>query len=207
MPLTLYHSKGSSALAALILLEEVGATYTVVDVPIATGAHRGPAFLALSPKGRVPVLACPEGVLTENPAILEYIAATHPAAACLPAGAFAQAQARALCAYLCATVHVAFAHARRGARWARDPAALEDMRRMAPAGLQKCAHNLEEMLPPGGWALGAQYSFCDPYLFLMDHWLGALDVPIAEFPKLAAHARAMRARPATQAALTRDQAG
>ena len=108
--LKLYYSKGSSAIAAHILLEEVGADYDAIEVSIAKGAHRNPEFLSRNPKGRIPVLQTPDGVITENPAILEYIATTHPDAGLLPKSAFEQAQARSLAAYLCATVHVAFAH-------------------------------------------------------------------------------------------------
>ena len=93
--LTLYYSKASSAMPAHILLEEIGAPYKAIEVPIAQGAHQKEAYLAINPKGRVPALETPQGVITENPAILEYIAATHPEAGLLPDGPYAQAQARA----------------------------------------------------------------------------------------------------------------
>ena len=125
--LKLYYSKGTSALAAHILLEEVGAHYQVEEVPIPKGAHLSPDYLAINPKGRIPALQTPHGVLSENPAILEYIAATHPDANLIPAGPFEQAQARSFCGYLASTVHTAFAHKQRGARWADDPGAIEAM--------------------------------------------------------------------------------
>ena len=104
--LTLYYAKGSSALASHILLEEVGATYAVHEVPIQKGAHKEASFLAINPKMRVPALQTPEGVITENPAILNYVAATHPEAGMLPDTAFERAQVDALNAYLCATMHM-----------------------------------------------------------------------------------------------------
>lgn len=104
--LTLYYAKGTSALAAHILLEEVGAAYQIVEIALADGAHKQEPFLHINPKARVPALETPEGVITENPAILTYVAATHPEAGMLPEGAFARAEADALNAYLCATVHV-----------------------------------------------------------------------------------------------------
>ncbi|MFK7753017.1 MAG: hypothetical protein AB8B51_10760, partial [Sedimentitalea sp.] len=119
----------------------------------------------------------------------------------VPQGAFAQAQARALCAYLCATVHVAFAHIKRGRRWADGDDTLHDMRGVAARNLRDCAALLESQLALDPWALGKVYSFCDPYLFLLDRWLAAGDVSLADYPKLAAHHRTMQARPATQTAL------
>lgn len=200
--LTLYYSKGSSAVAAHVLLEEIGAPYHAVEVSIAAGAHRAPAFRAINPKGRLPALGTDRGVLTENPAILEYLAATHPDANLLPADAFDQARARSLCAYLCATAHVAFAHGKRAARWSDDPAAILAMQAKVPKNLAVCAALIEAHMIDGPWAMGTTYSYCDPYLFLMAKWMTANEVPGAPYPKLNAHASAMRARAATQKVLT-----
>ncbi len=199
--LTLYYSKGSSALAAHILLEETGTPYLTHEVSIPNGDHLAPDFLRLNPKGRVPALGTPDGILTENPAILEYIAAVNPSANLLPDGVFEQASARSLCAYLCATVHVAFAHKQRGARWAIDAQTIENMKIKVSQNLEDCAANLEQHILKGPWALGATYSFCDPYLFLMGRWMEMNDLSLTPYPKLAAHHAAMRARPATQTAL------
>lgn len=199
--LKLYYSKGSSAIAAHILLEEVGADYDAIEVSIAKGAHRNPEFLSRNPKGRIPVLETPDGVITENPAILEYIATTHPDAGLLPKSAFEQAQARSLAAYLCATVHVAFAHHKRGARWAETTRALSEMRSLAPKNLRECAAYLEAELALSPWALGSKYSFCDPYLFLLDGWLRATGSDLSGLPRLSAHNQTMHARPAVQTVL------
>ena len=200
--LTLLFSKGSSALAAHILLEEVGLPYVAQEVSIPQGQHRTPEFLQVNPKGRLPVLHTPHGPLTENPAILEYIAAAHPEAGLVPASTFDQARARALCAYLCATVHVAFAHKQRGARWATSPQALDDMKQLVPKNMIDCADILEAQCQEGPWALGRAYSFADPYLYLFGRWMAANDLDLANHPRLAEHSSAMRARPATQAALS-----
>ena len=199
--LKLYFSKGSSALAAHILLEEVGAEYEAIEVSIPNGEHRKPQFLERNPKGRTPVLETPDGVITENPAILEFIAEAHPRTGCLPLGAFALAQARTLSAYLCATVHVAFAHNRRGKRWVDDEASLRDMQRVAPRNLTACAEHLEKDVALSPWAMGSSYTYCDPYLFLLGRWLATAGVSLGATPRLAAHRDAMLARPATQKAL------
>ncbi|MEO9818999.1 MAG: glutathione S-transferase family protein [Paracoccaceae bacterium] len=199
--LKLYYSKGSSALAAHILLEESNALYQTQEVSIAKGEHLTPEFSILSPKHRLPLLQTPDGLLTENPAILEYIAAAHPDCGLLPSGTFAQAQARSLAAYLCSTVHVAFAHNKRGARWSDDGAAIKTMQAKVPDNLTAAAQYLEAQFSNGTWALGDQYSFCDPYLFLLSKWMQPVNLTLASFPKLAAHHAAMRARPATQKAM------
>ena len=201
MALTFYFSKGSSALAAHILLEEVGVAYDAVEISIAAGAHRTPAFLARSPKGRIPLLETPEGGLTETPAILEYIAETHPTLGLQPKDPVSRGQARALCAYLCATAHVAAAHRHRGVRWATLESSLKDMRAQVPQNLTACARLLEDTVAFDPWAMGARFTFCDPYVFQFYQWLAASDVDLSDFPKLTAHEAAMRARPATQRAM------
>ena len=199
--LEFYFSKGSSALAAHILLLETGVDFEAIEVSIAKSAHLQPAFLRRNPKGRVPALGTPLGIITENPAILEYIATLQPQAPLMPEGAFAQAQCRSLCAYLCATAHVAAAHRHRGKRWAQQAASHQDMAAQVPGNLQACADFLETDLALAPWAFGADYSFCDPYLFQFTRWLAAAAIPLEGHPKLAAHKAAMLARPATQAAL------
>jgi glutathione S-transferase len=198
--LKLYFSKGSSALAAHILLEEVGAVYETEEISIPKGQHQTPEFLAVNSKGRVPVLDTPDGSLTESPAILEYIAATHPDAGMIPDGAFDQARARSLCAYICATAHVAFAHKQRGIRWADSPQAIEAMAARVPRNLAESAAFLESQLREGPWAMGQSYSFCDPYLFLMGRWLAATEHGLTPYPNLSAHSIAIKNRPAAQAA-------
>ncbi|APE45192.1 hypothetical protein BOO69_18535 [Sulfitobacter alexandrii] len=199
--LTLYYSRGSSALAAHILLIEVGAAFDTVEVSIAGGRHRTPEFTALNPKGRIPALGTPEGILTENPAILEYIAATHPHAGLIPGSPYDQARARSLCAYICATVHVAFAHGKRADRWADDPAARDAMRTKVRENLLDCADLLERHLLEGPWALGPRFGYCDPYLFLVGRWMKAHDLTLASFPRMEAHSRLMLERPATKTAM------
>ena len=196
--LTLYYAKGSSALASHILLEEVGATYTTQEVSIQKGAHKEASYAAINPKMRVPALQTPDGVLTENPAILNYVAALHPDAGVLPETLYERARADALNAYLCATMHVAFAHKLRGARWADSDVALKDMAAKVPANLAECAALLDEHYITGPWALGHRYTTCDAYLALVPLWLAKGGVDIASYPRLKAHCDASLQRPATQ---------
>ncbi|HKL44742.1 MAG TPA: glutathione S-transferase family protein [Roseovarius sp.] len=203
--LTLYYSKGTSALAPHILLEEVGADYALKEVPIDTGAQAQPAFQQVNPKGRVPALKAPEGVITENPAILGYIAAVHRDAQMLPETPFDRARAEAFNAYLCATVHVAFAHMARGARWTDDTDAQAALKPKVADNLAECAEVIEKHLLKGPWAMGDRYTYCDPYLFLLPRWMAKAGVEIAPYPRLAAHHAAMQARPATLAALAVHQ--
>ena len=122
----LYYSPGSCALASHIALEEAGADYETVRVDFGAEEQRKPEYLAINPKGRVPALITEKGILTETPAILLFIAQSHPEAGLAPLDdAFDLARLQAFNSYLCSTVHVAHAHRGRGHRWADDPAAIK----------------------------------------------------------------------------------
>src|SRR5205807_5477386 len=77
--LVLYFWPGACSIAAHIVLEETGLTFEAIKVDFAAGKQREPDYLAINPRGRVPALATPWGILTETPAILRYLTAagTH----------------------------------------------------------------------------------------------------------------------------------
>jgi glutathione S-transferase len=200
--LRLYTMPNTCALASHIALEESGADYTTERVDFTKNEQRSPGYLAVNPKGRVPALATDRGVLTETPAILAYVAQAYPQARLAPLDdAFAFARVQSFNAYLCATVHVAYAHGRRGSRWADDEAAIAAMRQKVPANMADCFALIEHDLVAGPWVTGDDYTICDPYLFTLAGWLAGLGVDIARFPKVAAHHARMRERPAVQRVL------
>lgn len=200
--LTLYLSKGSSAVAPHLLLEEIGADYDVVEVPIGKGAHLSADYLKINPKGRVPALRTPGGILTENPAILWYLGELAPNNELLPQDPFNRARAQEINAYICATVHIAFAHKQRGARWSDDPVSIEGMKGKVAANLADCATLIEAHYLKGPWVLGDSYSICDAYMFLVPRWMAAAGVALSDYPALERHYKAMLDREATQRVLT-----
>ena len=140
--LTLYYSPNSCSLASHLALEHAGAEYELVRIDFSANEQRSPAYLKVNPKGRVPALVTSSGVLTETPAMLQFIAQTHPKAKLAPLDdPFRLAEMNAFNSYLCSTVHVAHAHRMRGHRWADDPAALEAMRKKSAAVGRRCFRN------------------------------------------------------------------
>jgi glutathione S-transferase len=200
--LTLYHSPGSCALASHIALEESGLAYTAVRVDLAGGQQTRPEYLALNPKGRVPALATARGVITENVAILAFIAQSAPAAGLAPLDdPFAFAAMQAFNSYLASTVHVAHAHGRRGYRWVDDSAALAEMQRKVPETMAACFALIEAEMFAGPWVMGEAYTIADPYLFTIARWLEDDRVDPAQFPKVLDHRNRMGARQAVRRVL------
>jgi glutathione S-transferase len=201
----LYYAPGTCALATHIALEEAGAPYEAVAVDFGAQAQRRPEYLAINPKGRVPALVTENGTLTETPGLLLFVAQRFPGAELAPlSDPIALAQVQEFNSYLCATVHVAHAHGRRGARWADDAGAIEAMKRKVPATMTECAELIEQKLLKGPWVMGEQYTICDPYLFTIGTWLEGDGVDTGKLPRVIEHRRRMLARPAVQKAVAAE---
>jgi len=202
--LRLYYAPGTCALAPHIALVEAHAHYETVRLDLKTEDQREPDYLKINPKGRVPALLTEQGVLTETPAILTYIAQTHPAAQLAPGDPYLLGKVQAFNSYLCATVHVARGHRVAGRRWSDDPVALEAMQRKVPQTVGECYALIERTMFAGPWVMGDAYSICDPYLFTLTHGLAADGVDIDDTPRIAEHFRRMGERPAVQQAIAEE---
>ncbi len=198
MALTFFGTKNSCSLATHIALEEAGADYVFKRVDTAAGEQRTPDYLKINPKGRVPALATDEGILTENVALLQYVAQAFPKAKLSPSDAFGMANLNAFNSYLSSTVHVNHAHKLRGSRWSDDPAVVEKLKIKVPQTMTDCAVMIENEFLATPWVLGTQYSTGDCYLHVITNWMIGDGVDLAKFSKLTAHHNAMLARPAVQ---------
>jgi glutathione S-transferase len=203
--LKLYYSPGSCALASHITLEEAGAPYTAERVDFKNNQQNSPEYLAINPKGRVPALVTDNGILTETPALLAFIAQSFPQAKLAPVNdPFAFAQMQAFNSYLCATVHVAHAHGGRGYRWAAEESSFADMKRKVPETMAACFGLIERDMLKGPWVMGETFTICDPYLFTISQWLERDGVELSQLPKVSDHRKRMSERPAVRKALAEE---
>ncbi|WP_158292478.1 glutathione S-transferase family protein [Paracraurococcus ruber] len=178
--LTLYLSPGSSAMAPHIALHEIGQPFETRVLSFARRDHRDPAFLAINPDGKVPVLLVDGRPLTEVAGIFFYLARRFPAAGLLPEGG-AEAEARVVSwmSFLAATVHPA--------------------RRQGPDAARAAYALAEQRLGGADWAVGGRLSIADIHLFrLFWRFRNASPPDGALFPGLQAHHDRMMQRPAVQ---------
>lgn len=201
MMLTFYYAPGTCALASHLALEFSGAPYEARRLDFKQNQQRSPEYLRVNPKGRVPALVTERGVLTETPALLQYIAQAFPQAKLAPLDdAFLLAKVNEFNSYLCSTVHVNHAHKGRGYRWveADDAASLEAMKKKVPQTMAESFALIEEQMLKGPWALGEAFSTSDLYLYTLARWLEGDAVDVQRFPKVADHMRRMEALPPVQ---------
>jgi len=207
--LTFYYAPGTCALASHLALEFSGAPYEAKRLDFKQQQQRTPEYLKINPKGRVPALVTERGVLTETPALLQYIAQAFPQAALAPIDdPFLLAKANEFNSYLCSTVHVNHAHKGRGYRWVDpdDGAALDAMKKKVPQTMAESFTLIEEQMFKGPWVLGEKFGTSDMYLYTLSRWLEGDGVDVQRFPRVADHMRRMEAMPQVQKIVALHQA-
>jgi glutathione S-transferase len=203
--LTLYYSPGACSMASHIGLEESGAPYEAKLTSTAKGEHQTPEYLAINPRGKVPALRVGTDVVTENVAILTYVARQYPAANLLPKDALQEARCISHMAWLSNTVHPSFTRVFRPERFVSDerahPAVKESGREAFWGSLQE----LDGLLAGKDWVAGRQYTVCDPYTLVFYGWGRRIDLPVHELTSLTAWKERMLARTAVQTVLKREK--
>jgi len=167
----LYYSPGACSLAPHIVAEETGLPFEAVKVDFAAGEQRSAAYLALNPKGRVPVLVDGDQVFTECPAILRHLARRAPEAQLWPADPVEDTRCLEWLCWGSSGLHVAYAHVRRAERYARSEGAKAEVIEQGKAACKTLWAQVEERLARGGaWAAGNRFSVADAYLFVFWLW-------------------------------------
>jgi glutathione S-transferase len=203
--LKLYYAPGTCALASHIALAEADAPYTTEKLDFKSNQQNSPEYLKINPKGRVPTLVTDQGILTETPAMLAFVAQSFPKAKLAPLDdAFAFAQVQSINSYLCSTVHVAHAHKGRGHRWANDETSFADMKSKVSQTMTACFALIERDMIRGPWVMGENYTICDPYLYTIASWLEGDSVDVSALPKVMAHRQRMSERPAVKKVLAEE---
>lgn len=203
--LQLYFSPGACSLVTHIALEEAGAKFEFKPISLRKGHQRAPDYLKLNPKGKVPLLIVDGQPLTENVAILTYIARTHPAARLLPSGDLTkEIRALELLAWLASGVHPVFGRIFGPQRFCDVPGTEDNLRKLALAATAQNFELIERQLAGKDWALG-DFSVADGYIFVFYRWAKAAKLDLTPFPNYTAHQERMLKRPGVQRALAREQ--
>lgn len=202
--LTIYYSPGACSLASHILLEETGVSFETRRVTIANGEHRTGEYLAINPRARVPALDVGGTVITENVAILHYVAGLTDGAGTLPADPLQRARVNELLLFFASSVHVAFAQFWRPERFTSDatlhPAIVEGGR----VALADRFREIESLIEGREWLVGERFTPADLYLFVFWRWGIRIGMPMDAFPSWRGHMLSLLERPAVMRVLARE---
>ncbi len=196
----LYMAPGSCSRVPLISLIECGADFDTALVRFMKGEHKSPAYRQLNPKGKVPALVAHGEVLTENVAILTFLAGRFPGLLPITHRPMDVARQIADLCYCSATLHPIVTRIRIPQFFA-GPEALRDVWEKACIAMREPAQLIEERLADGPWWYGDAWSVMDAYLSWVFWRIEGADFPVSDFPRFADHQRRMNARPAVQRAM------
>lgn len=202
--LKLYYMPGACSLATHIVLEWAKLPYESQKVP--RDELKSPSYLKINPLGAVPALADDGWVLTQNSAILEYVAEQAPAAKLLGDGtAKSRAEVRRWLAFINSDVHKTFSLVFGAQRYLAQEAAQNELRASASAQLSKLFALLDAQLNGRTYLASETPSIADAYLYVVLRWAHGKEIDLKGQDHLAAFFKRMDADPAVQKALKAEE--
>lgn len=201
----LYTKPGTCSTADHIALQWTGQPFEV-KVMSATEL-KSPEFLAINPAGAVPAIQDGDFVLTQNAAIMGYIADTHPQAQLAGDGS-AQQRARAArwLSFVNSDVHPAFSPLFAPGKFIGDESLYGAVKEAARRRLRGLFETADRQLEGKQWIAGFR-SFADPYLYITLRWASNVGVDLTGLDQLAAFRQRMESDAGVRAALDAEGLG
>lgn len=198
----LYTKPGACSLSDHIALRWIGKPFDL-QVMDAAGM-KTPEYLALNPAGAVPVLEADGWALTQNAAILNFLADTFPESGLGGDGTpKSRAEINRWLAFLNADVHPAFHPIFGSTRFLGDEAMIEKSKDNARQKLRGLFERLDAQLAGKDWLTGAR-SIADPYLFVTLRWARGTQVDLSGLDNLERFFNRMRADDGVAAAMAAE---
>ncbi|HEX7340650.1 MAG TPA: glutathione binding-like protein [Rhodanobacteraceae bacterium] len=202
----LYYLPGACSLASHIVLEWIGATYTAFEV--ARDQLKSPEYLKINPGGAVPTLVEDDDwALTENVAILHYLAEKFPQSQLAGTDARSRAEVNRWLGFLNSDVHQSFKPLFGPASFIADANQHADLAEHAKQKLHRLFARLDERLGQSTWLGGADRSIADPYLFVVLRWARAKKIDLTGMQALDGFFTRMHADEGVQRALKAESLG
>ena len=196
----LYYSPGACSLSPHIVLLEAALPYTLEKVDLVTKkTAAGVDYLTINSKGSVPALQLDDGkVLTEGPAIVQYLADKKPDSGLAPrAGTFERYQLMEMLNYITSEVHKNFTplfHKEAAAEW----------KTAARTALGQKFDWLSTFLQGKTFLIGNNFTVADAYLFTVLNWPAHVGLDMSKWPVLTGYHSRIAQRPKVQQAMREE---
>ena len=193
----LYYSPGACSLSPHIVAREAGIEMQLEKVDLAgKKTASGADYLAINPKGYVPALELDDGqVLTEGPAIVQFLADRKPETKLAPAnGTLERYRVQEMLGFINSEIHKNYSPL-------FSPKTQAEVKQEKVELLQKRYSLVEKWLAGKTFLFGEQFSVADAYLFTVTNWANFVKLDLSSFPNLQAFQKRVAGRPAVQAAL------
>ena len=196
----LYYMPGACPLATHIVLEWVGAPYEIAEVK--RDKLRSPEYLKINPAGLVPALVDGDLTLTENVAILHYLADLHPdkqlAGDDTPRG---RAEVNRWLGFINSDMHQSFKPMFSPERYVSDKSQHAELVANAGKKLRGLFELINTPLTRHDWLAGATRSVSDAYLFVLLRWARAKSIDLSGLDGLERFYQRMHADAGVKAAM------
>jgi glutathione S-transferase len=193
----LYYSPGACSLSPHIVALEAGIDLKLekVDTKTKTVQVEGD-FWSVNPKGYVPALELDNGeILTEGPAIVQYLADLKPGLGLAPAsGSWARVRLQETLNYITSEIHKSYSPL-------FNPKVTSDVRQERTEYLRRRYSLLDAQLAGRKYLFGDQFTVADAYLFAVTNWARSTRVDLSGFTNLLAFQKRVAERPAVRAAM------
>jgi len=196
----LYYSQGACSLSPHIVARELGRDIQLEKVNTKSHTDNGGSdYYAVNPKGYVPALEISPGeVLTEGPAIVQYLGDRKPGSGVVPAaGTLERYRQQEMLGYINSEIHKTYSPL-------FNPAILPEVADERRAYLKKRYKLLNEKLAGKQYLFGDRFTAADAYLFTVTNWAPHVKLDLSEFTHLAAFQKRVAERPAVQQAMKEE---
>ena len=193
----LYYSPGACSLSPHIALREAGQTFELQKVDLKTKKMEGGGeYTEVNPKGYVPALRLDDGqVLTEGPAIVQYVADHSPDSGLAPRpGTIERYRLQETLNFISSEIHKSFSPLFRAD-------AAPEWKQAATDNLTKRFDLLAKQLDGKDYLFGKQFTVADGYLFTTLNWSKFVNLDLGRWPTLQAYVARVASRPKVQEAL------
>ncbi|MDZ4399844.1 glutathione S-transferase family protein [Hydrogenophaga sp.] len=183
MSLKLYFAPGACSFVPHAMLELANVEFEPSMVKLHKGEQRAPEYLALNPRGQVPVLVDGDEVITQIVAILLYLDEKLPMAGILPPAGLERARALQVLTWMNNTVHPTFTHVFMPQKFTDDEAAQKAIRDFGAVRYRELLGEIEALAAKAApWMVGARPGALDAYALTLLRWGGYAGINPADFP-------------------------
>jgi glutathione S-transferase len=193
----LYYAPGACSLSPHIVSREAGIPVELKKVNLKEKVVEGGAdFRKVNSKGYVPALELDNGqVLTEGPAIIQYLADQKPESGLAPkAGSFERSKLQEWLNFIGTEIHKGFSPL-------FNPKTPDEYKNIARESLAGRIDWVNQQLAGKDYLMGKSFSVADAYLFTVLTWTKPMQIDLGKWPNVAAFFARVSARPKVKEAM------
>ena len=210
MSLTLYYAPGACSFVPHVMLQASGAAFEPTLLKLHKGEQREAAYLAINPRGQVPVLVDDGTVVTQIVAICLHLDARFPGCHFLPTEPLARTKALETLAWMNNTVHPTFTHYFMPHKFTDQPQAQAVLKTYAAEQYRVLMQELQGLVQASqqagqAWLSGSHLGPLDAYALTLLRWGSMAGINPEGVPELWAHVQRVAEDPAVKAVMERER--